>query len=68
MARRSAEDEDDTIPCPYCRRAIHEEAERCPYCEHYLSQEDAPPGPKPWWLLAGVLVCLVIVALWVLGG
>jgi hypothetical protein len=65
MARRSA---DDTIPCPYCRRAIHEEAERCPYCEHYLSQEDTPPGPKPWWLVAGVLVCLVIVALWVLGG
>jgi hypothetical protein len=57
---------DDTIPCPYCRRAIHEDSQRCPYCENYLSAEDAPPGPKPWWFVIGVLVCLVIVFLWIL--
>ena len=27
------EDEDPTVPCPYCHREILEEAERCPYCE-----------------------------------
>ncbi len=50
-----SDDEDEpTIPCPYCRRPIHEEAERCPHCEQYISQEDAPSSRKPWWLLVGV--------------
>ena len=25
-----ADDESETVPCPYCRRPIHEDAERCP--------------------------------------
>jgi hypothetical protein len=60
------EDDDDTVPCPNCRRAIHEEAERCPYCEQYITAEDAPSRP-PVWLALGVLLCLVIVVLWILG-
>jgi hypothetical protein len=56
-----------TIPCPYCRREIHEDSQRCPYCESYISQEDAPPSRKPWWLIAGVALCLVIVYLWIIG-
>ena len=32
----------DTVPCPYCRAPIHEDAERCPKCENYISREDAP--------------------------
>jgi len=60
------DDEDDvTVPCPYCRRQIHEDAERCPYCEQYISAEDAPASPKPWWLVLGVAVCLVILLWWV---
>jgi hypothetical protein len=62
----SDSDGEETVPCPYCRRQIHEDSERCPYCENYLSREDAPPRPKPWWLVVGVLVCLAIVAMWVL--
>ena len=31
-------DGDDTVPCPYCGAAIHEEAERCPHCENYISR------------------------------
>jgi hypothetical protein len=56
-----------TIPCPYCRREIHEDSQRCPYCESYISQEDAPPSRKPWWLIAGVAICLVLVYLWLTG-
>ena len=44
-------DDDYTIPCPWCKRPIHEDAERCPYCEHYISAEDAPPQRKPWWIV-----------------
>ena len=35
----SDDDDDATIPCPYCRRPIHEEAERCPHCEQYVSRK-----------------------------
>jgi hypothetical protein len=59
------EEGDDTIPCPYCRRSIHEDAPRCPYCENYLSQEDAPPARKPLWIVLTVLVCLLIVYVWI---
>jgi hypothetical protein len=55
----------DLIPCPYCNREIYDEAERCPYCENYISEEDSPPSPKPWWLILGVGVCLVIVYFWI---
>ena len=79
MARRATEDdwdddeyqddgeESSTIPCPYCRSEIHEDSQRCPRCERYLSEEDAPPARKPWWLIAGVAACLVCVYLWVVG-
>ena len=36
------DDEEPTVSCPYCRRQIHEDAQRCPYCEQYISAEDAP--------------------------
>ena len=59
------DDGDDTTPCPYCRRPIHEDSQRCPYCENYISEEDAPAAPKPWWIIVGVLLCFLIVYLWI---
>jgi len=59
------EDSEETIACPYCRREIHEDSERCPYCEQYLSQEDAPASRKPWWIVAGVILCLYLVLRWI---
>ena len=59
--------DDATMPCPYCRRAIHDDAVRCPYCENYLSEEDAQPARRPWWIIVAVGICLLIVAMWVLG-
>lgn len=61
------DDDEPIVPCPYCRREIHEESQRCPHCEQYISQEDAPPSRKPWWLIAGVALCLLIVYLWIMG-
>jgi hypothetical protein len=58
--------EEDTITCPYCRREIHHDSVCCPHCEQYLSREDQPPSPRPWWILVGVLVCLVIVFWWII--
>ncbi len=62
-----ADEDEPTIPCPYCRREIHEDSLRCPYCEQYISAEDAPSGPKPLWLVLGVLLCLLLVGLWIMG-
>jgi len=59
------EDEDDTIPCPYCKRPIHEDSQRCPHCEQYISEEDAPAARKPWWVILGALLCLYVVYRWI---
>ena len=61
------DDGDNTVPCPYCRRHIHEDAQRCPYCENYISEEDAetPATPKPLWIIIGTLLCFVVIYLWI---
>jgi hypothetical protein len=61
------DDEESTMPCPYCKRQIHEDSVRCPYCENYISEEDAPPARKPWWIYIGAVVVLYIVYHWVVG-
>ena len=45
-----------TVPCPYCRNPVPEEAQFCGRCENYISTEDAPPDRKPVW----VWVCLFL--------
>ncbi len=63
----SDDDEEPTVSCPYCRRQIHEEAQRCPYCENYISEEDASPARKSWWIILGVLLGLYAVYRWIVG-
>ena len=61
-------DEDSTAPCPFCRRAIHDDSPRCPYCENYISAEDreAQPSAKPWWIVLGVVLGLIAAYRWML--
>lgn len=60
------EDEDEpTEPCPYCEQEIHEDAQRCPQCGNYLSAEDSPAPPKPWWVVVGTVACLYAVYRWI---
>ncbi|MGL6095987.1 MAG: hypothetical protein ACRC7O_09360 [Fimbriiglobus sp.] len=49
-------DEPATVPCPYCRTAVPEDAQFCGKCENFISREDAPPDGKPAW----VWVCLIL--------
>jgi hypothetical protein len=60
------DEEEPTIRCPYCKREIHEDAQQCPYCEQYISAEDAPGESKPWWIVAGVVLCLAGLLWWIL--
>ena len=39
-----AEDDGGTVPCPYCRREIHEDSQRCPHCGNYISAVRAALG------------------------
>ena len=61
------DDEEPTIPCPHCRRQIHEESQRCPYCENYISEEDTVPARKSWWIIIGALLALYVVYRWIAG-
>ncbi len=59
------QDDEPTVPCPYCRREIFEDSVRCPHCGEYISEEDALPGRKPWWIIVGALLGLVAILVWI---
>lgn len=59
--------DDETVPCPHCQEPVHEQAERCPHCGWYISEEDAPPARRPWWVVLGLIFALVAVFLLVFG-
>ena len=61
------DEEVETIPCPHCRKQIHEDSQRCPHCEQYLSDEAASPKRKPWWIVVRALACLYAVYRWIAG-
>jgi hypothetical protein len=58
-------DDEPTLPCPFCGEEVHEDAQRCPYCEQYLSEEDRPTPRKPWWIVVGALAALYAVYRWI---
>lgn len=61
----SDEEDEPTVPCPYCRREIHEDSPQCPYCGQYILEDDTSATPKPWLIIVGVLLCLAVVWLWI---
>jgi hypothetical protein len=60
--------ETDTVPCPFCKAPVYDNAEWCPHCRNYLFYEGPPPREKPWWLIGGVVACLLVVLYWILRG
>ena len=55
---------DDVLdPCPRCKKAVYEDAERCPHCGHYPNDEDDPaPRLQPKWVIATAVVCVIVFA------
>ena len=62
----SDEEDEPTIPCPYCRREIFEDSPQCPHCGQYVVESGASATPKPWLIIVGVLLCLLVVWLWIM--
>ena len=60
------DDGEPLVECRYCHREILEDSPYCPYCENYISEEDAPPARRPWWFIAGVILCLLIIYTWIM--
>ena len=60
------DESDSTVPCPYCGQQMYEDSPRCPHCGQYISEEDAPPSRLRWWIILGVLLCLCVVAVWII--
>ncbi|GDY09824.1 hypothetical protein LBMAG52_33100 [Planctomycetia bacterium] len=59
-------DGESTIICPHCGTEVYEDSPRCPSCENYLSLEDVPATVtnKPWWVLLGAGLGLLVFLRW----
>lgn len=60
-------DEEATSPCPFCGKAVWEQADVCPHCRNFISF-DGPPRRKPWWILVGAILGLLVAAVWAVFG
>jgi predicted nucleic acid-binding Zn ribbon protein len=58
--------DDETEPCPFCGKSIHEQAEFCHHCGKYLSREDGPIATPKWIIIAGVIVLIASLVLWLM--
>ena len=54
------DDGEPTIPCPFCRAEIWEDAPRCPRCANELGGTDMPSPRRPWWVLITALILLAL--------
>ncbi|MGA0039113.1 MAG: hypothetical protein ACO3NZ_04650 [Pirellulales bacterium] len=60
-------DEDEpTVPCPYCGDEMLEDAPQCFRCGNYISVEDRPRVKKPLWVVMTAILCLLMAAGWLL--
>ncbi len=57
---------DDTgafVPCPFCRRSLHEDADVCPRCGNFIGGSDDPSRGRPLWVKVVLIVCLAAMVL-----
>ena len=56
----TVDDDEPTIPCPFCKAEIWEDAPRCPRCGNELGGADMPAPRRPWWVLITALLLLYL--------
>ena len=62
---QDADDDGEMVPCPFCGRSIHEDADVCPRCGNYVGATDAPRR-VPLFVWVGVILGGLCVLAWVL--
>ena len=50
----------DAIPCPFCRKPVHERADVCPHCRNFITFDETG-YPRKVWFVAGVVLALGVV-------
>ena len=62
---------DEVEDCPHCGETIYDDSEQCLHCGTYLNASedaaDSKPRRHPWLIVVGVLLCLAVFAIWILG-
>jgi RNA polymerase subunit RPABC4/transcription elongation factor Spt4 len=59
------DDDDESQQCPHCNAMIYELADICPNCGRSILSQ-AEMSPKAFWIVMGVVICVVIVlVLWI---
>jgi hypothetical protein len=54
----------DTVPCPYCHRPVHEDADICPHCRNFISFQDASHR-RPLWIVVAAILAIIGIGWWV---
>lgn len=60
-----AYDPEETVPCPFCRKPIHEDADVCRHCHNYVGSSYAPRR-VPLFIWIGVIFAGLCVLVWLL--
>ena len=53
----------DTIPCPFCRKPVYEQADICPHCRNYIARDSAPNRPR-WIILTALALLAALLIAW----
>lgn len=56
----------ETVPCPFCKRPVHEDADLCRHCRNYIGGEDAPRRRVPPFVWIGAALAALGAMTWVL--
>jgi endogenous inhibitor of DNA gyrase (YacG/DUF329 family) len=66
-SEQDVDDDGETVPCPFCKKPIHEDADICPRCGNYVGGTDAPRH-VPMFVWVGLVLAGLCVLTWVLFG
>ena len=58
-------DSADLRPCPFCKKAIDEQADVCPHCGNYISDEKVKDRKPMWFVIAAIAIIAAILVRWV---
>ena len=64
---QDVDDEGERVPCPFCAKPIHEDADVCPRCGNYVGGSDAPRR-RPVIIWIGIVLAGLCVLTWILLG
>ena len=54
----------DLQTCPFCKKAIYDQAEVCPHCGNYVVDEVAKDRKPLWFMIAAIAIIAAIVLRW----